>query len=53
MQRAEKSIDELLNDVGYEFHHLRQSSIDEELFDVVSGFETLKKDGLTNRKRGI
>lgn len=51
MQRAEKSIDELLDEVGYEFHHLRQSSIDEELFDVVSGFETLKKDSLAKRKR--
>jgi len=43
MQRAEKNIEELLNDLGYEFHRLRQSSIDEELFDVVSGFETMKK----------
>jgi F-type H+-transporting ATPase subunit gamma len=43
MQRAEKSIEELLQDLGFEFHRLRQSSIDEELFDVVSGFETLKK----------
>jgi len=50
MQRAEKSIEELLKDLGYEFHRLRQSSIDEELFDVVSGFETIKKDVL---KRSI
>jgi F-type H+-transporting ATPase subunit gamma len=44
MQRAEKNIDELLDDLGHKFHSLRQSSIDEELFDVVSGFEALKGD---------
>jgi F-type H+-transporting ATPase subunit gamma len=42
MQRAEKNIDELLDDLNRKFHSLRQSSIDEELFDVVSGFEALK-----------
>jgi F-type H+-transporting ATPase subunit gamma len=41
MQRADKNIDELLNDLNGNFHRLRQSSIDEELFDVVSGFEAL------------
>jgi F-type H+-transporting ATPase subunit gamma len=45
MQRAEKNIEELLDDVNHAYHRLRQSSIDEELFDVVSGFEALK-DGL-------
>jgi len=44
MQRAEKNIDELLDDLSLKFHSLRQSSIDEELFDVVSGFEALKDD---------
>jgi F-type H+-transporting ATPase subunit gamma len=44
MQRAEKNIDELLDDLSHQFHGLRQSSIDEELFDVVSGFEALKDD---------
>jgi F-type H+-transporting ATPase subunit gamma len=39
MQRAEKNIDELLEDLNRAFHRLRQSGIDEELFDVVSGFE--------------
>jgi F-type H+-transporting ATPase subunit gamma len=43
MQRAEKNITDLLEDLGKKYHRLRQSSIDEELFDVVSGFETLKK----------
>lgn len=41
MQRADKNIDELLGDLNATFHRLRQSSIDEELFDVVSGFEAL------------
>lgn len=41
MQRADKNIDELLEDMNWTFHRLRQSGIDEELFDVVSGFEAL------------
>ena len=41
MQRAEKNIDELLEDLHRTFHRLRQSGIDEELFDVISGFEAL------------
>jgi F-type H+-transporting ATPase subunit gamma len=43
MQRAEKNIGELLEDLKRTFHRLRQSSIDEELFDVVSGFEALTR----------
>ena len=42
MQRAEKNIDELLDGLNRNFHRLRQNGIDEELFDVVSGFEALK-----------
>jgi F-type H+-transporting ATPase subunit gamma len=45
MQRAEKNIDELLEDLNRTFHRLRQSGIDEELFDVVSGFEALGGHG--------
>jgi F-type H+-transporting ATPase subunit gamma len=41
MERADKNINELLDDLRGTFHRLRQSSIDEELFDVVSGFEAL------------
>lgn len=41
MQRAEKNIDELMEDLTGSFHRLRQSGIDEELFDVISGFEAL------------
>ena len=44
MQRAEKNIDELLDELSHKFHSQRQSAIDEELFDVVSGFEVMKKD---------
>lgn len=43
MQRAEKNIDELLEDLNRSFHRLRQSGIDEELFDVISGFEALTR----------
>lgn len=42
MQRAEKNIGDLLDDLNKTYHRMRQSSIDEELFDVVSGFEALK-----------
>ena len=45
MQRADKNIDELLEDLNRTFHRLRQNSIDEELFDVVSGFEALTPKG--------
>ena len=41
MQRADKNIDELLETLHGTFHRLRQSGIDEELFDVISGFEAL------------
>ena len=41
MQRADKNIDALLEDLNGTFHRLRQSGIDEELFDVISGFEAL------------
>ncbi len=41
MTRADKNIDDLLKTLHDTFHRLRQSGIDEELFDVVSGFEAL------------
>ncbi len=44
MQRADKNIDELLEDLNRTFHRLRQSRIDEELFDVISGFEALRTE---------
>ena len=41
MQRADKNISDLLEQLNDAFHQLRQSGIDEELFDVISGFEAL------------
>jgi len=41
MQRAQRKIDELLDGLRAAFNQERQTSIDEELFDVVSGFEAL------------
>ena len=43
MQRAEKNIDELLVELNGTLHRVRQRGIDEELFDVISGFEALNK----------
>lgn len=43
MERADKNIDELLENLRGTFNKLRQSSIDEELFDVISGYEALSK----------
>ena len=45
MQRADKNIDDLLGHLHGTFHRLRQSGIDEELFDVISGFEALTGTG--------
>lgn len=44
MQRAEKNIDELLENLGQEFHQLRQNSIDEELSDVLAGYELFSNE---------
>ena len=59
MQRAEKNIEDLLETLYGDFHRLRQSSIDEELFDVISGYEAnvpsiigLKKDGQAGMNTG-
>jgi F-type H+-transporting ATPase subunit gamma len=41
MQNAERNIDELLETLRLSFNRRRQTSIDEELFDVISGFEAL------------
>jgi F-type H+-transporting ATPase subunit gamma len=41
MQRAEKNIGEILEGLNRTFHRIRQEAIDEELFDVVSGYEAL------------
>jgi F-type H+-transporting ATPase subunit gamma len=44
MQRADKNIDDLLETLHGTFQQLRQSGIDEELFDVIAGFEALSKE---------
>jgi F-type H+-transporting ATPase subunit gamma len=44
MQRADKNIKERLEELHVRFHRLRQSGIDEELFDVISGFEALHQE---------
>jgi F-type H+-transporting ATPase subunit gamma len=44
MQRADKNIDGLLEDLNGSFHRLRQDEIDEELFDVVAGYEALRTE---------
>ena len=44
MQRAEKNIDDLTENLNQTFRRLRQTSIDEELFDVLSGYESLSKE---------
>jgi F-type H+-transporting ATPase subunit gamma len=41
MQRAEKNIDELLEELSFTYHQLRQSGIDAELFDLIAGFEVI------------
>jgi len=41
MQGAERNIEDRLKELTAQFHRVRQSSIDEELFDIVGGFEVL------------
>ena len=51
MERADKNIDELLENLHGTFHRLRQSGIDEELFDVISGFEALRWVTVSDRPK--
>ncbi|MEP6897284.1 MAG: F0F1 ATP synthase subunit gamma [Rhodanobacter sp.] len=41
MQRAETNIQDMLETLNGTFHRIRQESIDEELFDVIAGYEAL------------
>ncbi len=41
MQRAEKNIREILEDLRGKYRRLRQEAIDDELFEVISGYESL------------
>jgi F-type H+-transporting ATPase subunit gamma len=43
MQRAEKNIERILNLLIRKFHRMRQESIDEELFEVIAGYESLSQ----------
>lgn len=43
MERAEKNIEGMLVELNLGYNRLRQSTIDEELFDVVAGFKAQKK----------
>ncbi|MEO6531950.1 MAG: F0F1 ATP synthase subunit gamma [Pseudolysinimonas sp.] len=43
MDRADRNIKDLLEQLHDSFHRLRQGSIDEELFDVTAGYEALAR----------
>jgi F-type H+-transporting ATPase subunit gamma len=43
MDRADRNIDTLMETLHGSFHRLRQSGIDEELFDVTAGFNALSE----------
>ena len=43
MQRAEENINDILEELNRTFHRIRQETIDEELFDVISGYEALSQ----------
>jgi F-type H+-transporting ATPase subunit gamma len=45
MQRAEQNIADRLEDLTRNYHRLRQESIDEELREVISGYEALSPGG--------
>jgi F-type H+-transporting ATPase subunit gamma len=44
MQRAEKNIREVLEHLKAQYRRIRQASIDEELFEVVAGYESLSHE---------
>ena len=43
MERADRNIDEVLGELRTTFHRLRHENIDEEMFDVIAGFEALPR----------
>jgi len=49
MQRAEDNIAKILDELGRKLRRMRQESIDEELFDVVAGYESLTQGGRVDR----
>jgi len=50
MDRADRNINELPEHLTGAYHRLRQSGIDEELFDVIAGFEALSA---SSRRPGL
>jgi F-type H+-transporting ATPase subunit gamma len=51
MQRAEDNIAKMVGELTCILHRTRQQAIDEELFDVVSGYESLSRTGLSHATR--
>jgi F-type H+-transporting ATPase subunit gamma len=43
MQRAETNIEDMLDEMNRRFHRIRQDSIDQELFEVISGYDSLAR----------
>lgn len=50
MQRADKNIEERLEELTFNFHRLRQNAIDDELFDLIAGYEALNVSQTARRK---
>lgn len=49
MQRAQKNIDDMQDELSQDYNRLRQSTIDSELFDLIAGFEAMTT-GATARR---
>jgi hypothetical protein len=48
---AEQNINELLSALLVSYHRRRQATIDEELFDLIAGYEALRSQGLHTAMR--
>ncbi len=46
---AEQNINELLSALPVSYHRRRQATIDEELFDLIAGYEALRSQGPPHR----
>jgi F-type H+-transporting ATPase subunit gamma len=51
MQRADKNIQGILEDLNRRYHRVRQESIDEELFDVIAGYEAMAKQKIATTRK--
>jgi F-type H+-transporting ATPase subunit gamma len=49
MQGAEKNIDELMGSLSLNYNRQRQAAIDEELFDLIAGYEVLRGEVAATR----